>query len=321
MIKLSVIIPIYKVENYIVECLESICCQFVEGVEVILVNDGTPDRSMIIAKEYINENYSQYLNQFVFIDQENQGLSGARNTGIRQAQGEYLMFLDSDDVVKNGFMSRIIPIVEKQEIDIIQFKAYRFHDHSSKSINFMVDSPVVGKHQIDDFILQFIFNSSNWFAWLRIYHKKLFKNRVFPLRKLYEDAYTTPFVFLEAKNIYFINECLLGYRINNQGITAKINEKSLDDLKGVAQIFIESLPQCNYFGLSLISISQYYISQSLKAEGYFKALLRWAEIKQSIKNSNFDKTILKNKGNKLFYQYGISFLLFEQLLIKLRLRS
>ena len=95
----------------------------------------------------------------------------------------------------------------------------------------------------------------------------------------------------------------------------------MDDLKGVAQIFIESLPQCNYFGLSLISISQYYISQSLKAEGYFKALLRWAEIKQSIKNSNFDKTILKNKGNKLFYQYGISFLLFEQLLIKLRLRS
>ena len=95
----------------------------------------------------------------------------------------------------------------------------------------------------------------------------------------------------------------------------------MDDLKGVAQIFIESLPQCNYFGLSLISISQYYISQSLKAEGYFKALLRWAEIKQSIKNSNFDKNILKNKGNKLFYQYGISFLLFEQLLIKLRLRS
>ena len=92
MTKLSIIIPIYKVEKYIVECIESICCQLVEGVEVILVNDGTPDRSMEMAKDYISNKYYHYLSRFVFIDQENQGQSIARNNGIDVAKGEYIAF-------------------------------------------------------------------------------------------------------------------------------------------------------------------------------------------------------------------------------------
>ena len=102
MTKLSLIIPIYKVENYIIECLESVCCQLVEGVEVILVNDGTPDNSMIMARKYISEKYDHLVNQFVFIDQENQGLSGARNTGLINAKGDYVWFVDSDDTLEEN---------------------------------------------------------------------------------------------------------------------------------------------------------------------------------------------------------------------------
>lgn len=321
MVKLSIIIPIYKVEQYIVECIESICCQLVEGVEVILVNDGSPDESMNIAKNYICEKYREYLSQFVFIDQENQGLSGARNSGIREAKGEYLMFLDSDDVIEKKCISKLFAILKENEVDLIQFKAYRFRDNTIEKINFMPDSPFVGNYLINDSILKFVFNTSNWFSWLRVYHKKLFKERTFPIRKFYEDAYTTPFIFLESKNIYFLNECLLGYRFNDQGITAKISDKTLEDLKGVAEVFAENIDKCKYFGLSLVSISQYYVAQSLKTEGVYRAYRRWAELKNKIGKSNFDEYILINRGNKLFYRFGVIFLLLDQFLIKIKVKK
>ncbi|MGN0936898.1 glycosyltransferase family 2 protein [Acinetobacter amyesii] len=320
MTKLSLIIPIYKVENYIIECLESVCCQLVEGLEVILVNDGTPDSSMLMARKYISEKYAHLVNQFVFIDQENQGLSGARNTGIQEAKGKYLMFLDSDDILEEKCVSKVFKILEENEVDLIQFKAYRFKDSSKEKVNFMPDSPFIGNCLINDDILKFVFNTSNWFSWLRVYHKKLFKEREFPIRKFYEDAYTTPFIFLDSKSIFFSNEYLLGYRFNDQGITAKITEKSLDDLKGIAELFTNNIPKCSYFNLSLISISQYYITQSLKSEGIFQARQRWSELKKMINGSEFNEKSLKNRGNKLFYQFGVVFLVLEQVLLKLKVK-
>lgn len=322
MIKLSIVIPIYKVENYIIECLESVCCQLVEGVEVILVNDGTPDNSMLMARQYISEQYAHLKEQFIFIDQENQGLSGARNTGIKFAKGEYIMFLDSDDLIEKEFFLKIFNVLKDRDIDIVQYKAYRFRDNQHHKIDFMVDSPFVEKeYLLDEKVLKFVFNSSNWFAWLRVYKKDLFKNICFPLRKLYEDAYTIPFIFLKAKNIFFINECLIGYRYNEQGITSKITPKSLDDLRGVTELFADNISKNLFFGLSLISISQYYIAQSLRHEGVIKANKRWINLKQRINQSDFDPKILVNRGNKLFYKFGVFFLYFENFLLKIRVKK
>ncbi|MDM1759119.1 glycosyltransferase [Acinetobacter sp. 256-1] len=321
MIKLSIVIPIYKVENYIIECLESVCCQLVEGVEVILVNDGTPDNSMLMARQYISEQYAHLKEQFIFIDQENQGLSGARNTGIKFAKGEYIMFLDSDDLIEKEFFLKIFNVLKDRDIDIVQYKAYRFRGNQHHKIDFMVDSPFVEKeYLLDEKVLKFVFNSSNWFAWLRVYKKDLFKNISFPLRKLYEDAYTIPFIFLRAKNIFFINECLVGYRYNDQGITAKITPKSIDDLKSVSELFLKSISQHTFFNLSFISVSQYYITQSLQAEGGRKAHTRWCELKNKIDKNNFDSKIIVNRGNKLFYKFGVFFLYFNALLLKIRIK-
>lgn len=319
MIKLSVIIPVYKVEKYIIECLESVCCQLVDGVEVILVNDGTPDNAMLMAHQYISEQYIHLKGQFVFIDQENQGLSGARNTGISVAKGEYLMFLDSDDVIENEFFLKIFNVLKNQNIDIVQYKAYRFRDGQNQKIDFMVDSPFIEQEKLlDEYVLKFIFNSSNWFAWLRVYKRDLFKDVLFPLRRLYEDAYTVPFIILKAKTIYFINECLIGYRYNDQGITAKITPKSLEDLKGVSELFLKSISQYEYFSLSFISISQYYITQSLQVEGGRKAHSRWSELKNKIDRKNFNSKKIVNRGNKLFYKFGIFFLYFNAVFFKIR---
>ena len=173
MIKLSIVIPIYKVENYIIECLESVCCQLVEGVEVILVNDGTPDNSMLMARQYISEQYAHLKEQFIFIDQENQGLSGARNTGISVAKGEYIAFLDSDDKLNNNYIEEILNVIKlNSDIDIIQFDALRFNNSGSVSV-FLESLHYIGKHQLDSNIYKFVFSSASWFAWLRIYKREL----------------------------------------------------------------------------------------------------------------------------------------------------
>ena len=97
--RISLIIPVYNVEKYIIQCLESVVPQLSEYIEVILVNDGSPDNSMSLVNEYIDKIDPKIQKQIKIINQKNKGLSGARNTGIDHAEGEYIAFLDSDDIL------------------------------------------------------------------------------------------------------------------------------------------------------------------------------------------------------------------------------
>lgn len=116
MYKLSIIIPIYNVENYLEECLDSVRNQTEKGFEVILVNDGSDDNSGVIAKRYADENDNVKL-----IVQENKGLSEARNEGIKIAEGEYLIFLDSDDYLEKETISLLLDIVTRHKLDLLLF--------------------------------------------------------------------------------------------------------------------------------------------------------------------------------------------------------
>lgn len=119
--KLSIIIPIFKVEKYIEKCLLSCVKQDIShfDYEIILVNDGTPDNSLVIAERFAKE-YSNIR----IINQENQGLSAARNTGKLHAQGEYIWFVDSDDYIEENCLGRIVSLL-KDDLDILQLQ-YRY---------------------------------------------------------------------------------------------------------------------------------------------------------------------------------------------------
>lgn len=110
-IKLSIIIPIYNVEEFIEECLNSIILQVSESfpIEIIVVNDGTPDNSMTI----VNRIQTRIPNLFRIINQENQGLSMARNNGLRVAKGEYVWFVDSDDYLLSNALLKVKEYIEK----------------------------------------------------------------------------------------------------------------------------------------------------------------------------------------------------------------
>ncbi|MBF7683420.1 glycosyltransferase [Acinetobacter sp. B5B] len=313
--QLSLIIPIYKVESYIEACIQSVCMQLPQdGVEIILINDGTPDQSMYLAREYLQRQSAFVQQQFKCIDQQNMGLSGARNTGLAHATGQYVAFLDADDVLKADYFQEILSILNAHPmLDLIQFQAERIDDQG-KHYAFLSAVPYTGYQQLTNDMYLNLFNRSAWFSWLRVYHRDLFKDIQFPVGRNYEDAYTTPFLFLNAKNIYFSHTVLLQYRINAQGITATKSTKNIDDLGQCALHYLAYLKQYPVLTPTLISISQSYIYDSLSAEGYDYACLRWSKLKPCIEQAQIDHRLLHNRGNRLFLRFGVYFLVVDRIL-------
>lgn len=111
----SVIIPIYNVEKYLRECINSVINQTYKNIEIILVNDGSPDNSDLICQEYV-----QKYDFIKYVSQKNQGVSAARNTGIKHAHGAYIYFLDSDDYIDNEFIETSVHIAETNNSDIVR---------------------------------------------------------------------------------------------------------------------------------------------------------------------------------------------------------
>lgn len=116
--KLSIIVPVYNVEKYIARCLDGLLHQDLTEYEIIIINDGTPDNSM----EYI-EKQNKLHDNIIIIDQENGGLSAARNTGIRHARGEYLFFCDSDDTIVPNCLNKLYEEAKKYKLDMLLFDA------------------------------------------------------------------------------------------------------------------------------------------------------------------------------------------------------
>lgn len=120
--KVSIIVPVYNVELYLEECIDSVINQTYENLEIIIVDDGSTDNSGMICDAYENKD-----ERITVIHKENGGLSAARNTGLRIATGEYVYFLDSDDYIEKNAMSDLMEIFEQEKVDVVFFDAYVFY--------------------------------------------------------------------------------------------------------------------------------------------------------------------------------------------------
>ncbi|MCE6004000.1 glycosyltransferase [Acinetobacter junii] len=319
MIKLSVIIPIYKVEKYIIECLESVCCQLVDGVEVILVNDGTPDNAMLMAHQYISEQYTHLKGQFVFIDQKNQGQSVARNVALKKAVGEYIAFVDSDDVLTKEYFKQLLPLLGG--IDIIQFKSARFLDDISELASFNVGiEKKQGRYEASRELMVNIFNQSAWFPWLNVYKKTLFDGLYFPEDVYFEDAVLIPAVFLRAKDIYFLDIIMYLYRINNEGSLLRSSKDNISKLvfsyNKALDIHIGNVELNNIYSPVVISLFRNYIDFVFKQNGVIQAIKEYYHFRNKI-YPYIEKSRL-GRGNLFFYKYGFVFFLFHKVFINLR---
>lgn len=213
MIILSIIVPIYKVEEYIVECIESICNQLISGVEIILINDGTPDRSMALARNYIAQKYPHFEKQFVFIDQKNQGQSVARNNALKIAKGEYVGFLDSDDYLLPNYFYELIKVINEKKVEIIHFNANQYDTDKGyvENICFVTHSKISIN---DESYREKLFLQSYWYPWLRVIKKDILSKFAFDINVYMEDKLYFPkiYYFANGLEIFELQKELICYR-------------------------------------------------------------------------------------------------------------
>ncbi|MBQ8535454.1 MAG: glycosyltransferase [Bacilli bacterium] len=203
--KFSIIIPVYNVEKYIDGCLKSVMNQSYKDYEVIVVNDGTKDNSMDIVKNY----------DVKVIEQKNQGLSAARNTGVKHAKGDYLIFLDSDDSWNENLLEEISKSL-KNNPDVVRFQIQETYEDKDEVKPFN-EQAFKGKNGVEAFetITNFHFIENAWcYAIRREYYKK--NKFSFKVGTIHEDYGLTPLIIIKADKVNCIE--YIGYNyLQRQG--------------------------------------------------------------------------------------------------------
>ena len=265
-IMISVIVPIYNVEEYLEECLESIRNQTYTNIEVILVNDGSTDGSKEIC-----ERFCQQDNRFKLVTQENQGLSAARNRGVKESIGEYIMFVDSDDVVKYNIVE-VLFFYMNSDVDIVECQITRCKDElvDNKSTSIMF------KGESTEAILKSIeFKEVKFCAFTKLYRRELVEKVPFLEGYIYEDVYTGMNYLKYIRKMVVVDLKGYYYRVRpNSIMTKSFNEKNLD-IFPIGKKLIESfddneylLPYIGYF-LFYLSLSHYQRDGITKGSPYF----------------------------------------------------
>lgn len=220
--KLSIIIPIYNVEDTLRRCLESVLKQMDDRMEVIIVDDGSTDTSGQIAEQMTAGRTDCRL-----ICQANKGLSAARNAGIEAATGEYITFADSDDFVARGTYTALLAVLaEHPAYDILEYPIMEHYGHPTKQHLQTFPDAVVGS--IRDYWL--CGGHLHTYACNKLYRRELFADIRFPEGKAFEDAYTYPLLLQRAKVVATTSVGRYYYCHNDRGITAQAGGKELTDL-------------------------------------------------------------------------------------------
>lgn len=222
--EISVIVPVYKVEKYLKRCVDSILGQTFENIEIILVDDGSPDNCGEMCDQYARQDERVQV-----IHKENGGLSSARNVGIEQAKGEYIAFIDSDDWLDADMLEILYDAVKKHNAQIAEcsFRSVyndRIEEETSCSGAYIVGTNIDALEGILDW------NHFKPVAWNKIYHRSTIGDIRYPLGKLHEDEYTTYKYFYNAEKLVYIDVSKLNYDCSRTDsiTTSAFKEKHLD---------------------------------------------------------------------------------------------
>lgn len=273
MSKVSIIVPIYNVEEYLGKCIESCLCQTFTDYELILVNDGSTDNGLSICCEYEKKN-----SRIKVLDKPNGGLSDARNAGMKIAMSPYIYFLDSDDFIEPTLIEKCVNKLDETSADMVIFDVYQyFMKTNTKEIikNGYGDSRCVNVGNNPE-VLTKVLNA----AWNKMYKLSLFKDNhiEYPVGYYYEDLGTTYKLMLKANQICFINEPLYDYLADRPGnISQQFNQKTYHILDMIEEI-VEYYKKENKFHL-------YY------NELMFIAGINTMECLKKTRNINDDKAV------------------------------
>ena len=221
----SIIVPIYNVENYLDACITSIVEQTYENIEIILVDDGSPDNSSKIYEEWKKKD-----NRIKIIKKQNGGLSDARNVGLKAAKGDLILFVDSDDFLNIDAVEKSVKVMDKHKADVVVFEFAELYP----------DGKIIKRGNYQQSSLE-IYNRKEFFSrlledksitnhvWRKLFKKDLIPSAPFPKGKNFEDIFSMPELIKNAKKIVSINDIEYFYRQNDEGIVKDLNLKNCQD--------------------------------------------------------------------------------------------
>lgn len=237
--KISVIVPVYNVQDYIVECLESIMLQDLKGIELIIVNDGSTDNSISNIENIINNAGNIHL-----INKVNGGLSSARNTGLLHATGEYVLFLDSDDYLEKDFLYKLYNEAIEHDLDIACGGNTKFY--ADNTIYPRIRTELLCQGTVTSgqkFLLdQLNYNDYNMEVWDDLYKRSfLLENNLFFVEGLlHEDEEFTPRALLAAKRVKLVETYGYMYRQREGSImSSQVNLKHITSIEYIMNSFID----------------------------------------------------------------------------------
>lgn len=248
--KISIIVPIYNEEENLRKCIESLINQTYKELEIILINDGSTDKSKEIIESFKDK-------RIIAINKKNTGISDTRNIGIGKSTGDYIMFVDSDDYLELNCIERLIETAEKENSEIVMFNYYL--ETPSKRIEIKLPKIEARNLKEDKDLLTKIHLG----PCTKIFKAELIKDNLFPLNLKYEDV---PFVVeavIKAGKISFVPNYLYHYVIKKSGETITRDERIFDIIT-ICAIVEKKLEQINYVNKTnfFVKVLSYYLKNS-----------------------------------------------------------
>ena len=225
---ISVIIPVYRVEEYLRRCVDSVLAQTYENMEVILVDDGSPDGCPAIC-----DSYAASDSRVRVLHQENAGLSGARNAGIDASSGKWLAFVDSDDYLAPHFLERLYKacIDTDSELGVCRWeyvKGEPIPERGSGEVRVYTGREMLANLYTPDGAYFVV-------AWNKLYRRELFQEIRYPQGRIHEDEATTYRIYDRTERAAYVDSSLYGYFVTPSSITRGFNPKRMDWVRAVAE--------------------------------------------------------------------------------------
>lgn len=264
--KISIIVPIYNMEQYLERCLLSLIHQDYQNLEIILINDGSTDNSINICNKY-----KKIDNRIIVINKEHSGLSDTRNIGIKKATGDYIGFVDSDDYIDKDMFKNLIEGAEKYQCEISMCDLVETYNPNEKAKRDPLNYIKMNKKQALEQLL-YDKNIGNYVI-DKLFSKTLFDNISFPIGKLYEDISTTYKLFIKANNIIYIPTTMYYYYQRSDSIVNNITRESiLDYINAVFERYYDLKNNYNFSNLytvySLVNVVIKMSIWSIKIQDY-----------------------------------------------------
>ena len=226
----SIIVPVYNVEAYLEQCVESIKNQTYKNLEIILIDDGSKDTSGEIADRLCTTD-----NRIKVIHQQNKGMSSARNYGLDICKGDYICFIDSDDYIRDNFVEELLQACIINSVDMAMCFSFSIKDNKEILSNIKKETEILSSKEM---CLRYM-DPQYEVVWNKIFKRNILNDIRFPLGRIHEDAAVAYKMIWKATKVALIHEELYGYRVNYSGIMrSKYTSKRYDEITAVKEAIV-----------------------------------------------------------------------------------